>query len=55
MRKASSTAQVAAEIGRVIESKSGHQVDVHAVGKVKRVDGYDAPIIGSAIRVGLSR
>ena len=50
--KAGSTAEVAAEIGRVIESKGGCKVDVHPVGKVKGVDGYDAVIIGSAIRAG---
>ena len=50
--KAGSTAEVAAEIGRVIESKSGHKVDVRPVGKAKEVSGYDAVIIGSAIRVG---
>jgi len=50
--KAGSTAEVAAEIGRVIESKSGYKVDAHPVGKVKDVDGYDAVIIRSAIRAG---
>jgi len=50
--KAGSTAEVAAEIGRVVESKSGYKVDVHPVGKLKEVDGYDAVIIGSAIRAG---
>ncbi len=50
--KAGSTAEVAAEIGRVVESKGGCEVDVHPVDKLKGVDGYDAAIIGSAIRVG---
>ena len=50
--KAGSTAEVAAEIGRVVESKGGCKVDVHPVGKVKEVGGYDAVIIGSAIRAG---
>ena len=50
--KAGSTAEVAAEIGRVVESKSGCKVDVHPVGKLKEVGGYDAAIIGSAIRAG---
>ena len=50
--KAGSTAEVAAEIGRVMESKGDCQVDVHPVGKVKEVGGYDAAIIGSAIRAG---
>ncbi|MBE9508223.1 MAG: flavodoxin domain-containing protein [Chloroflexi bacterium] len=50
--KAGSTAEVAAEIGRVIESKGGCQVDVRPVGKLKEVGGYDAVIIGSAIRAG---
>jgi len=50
--KAGSTAEVAAEIGRVIESKGGCQVDVCPVGKLNGVDGYDAVVIGSAIRAG---
>ena len=50
--KAGSTADAAAEIGRVIENKSGYKVDVRPVGKLKDVDGYDAVIIGSAIRAG---
>ena len=50
--KAGSTAEVAAEIGRVVESKSGCKVDVHPVGKLKEVSGYDTVIIGSAIRAG---
>ena len=50
--KAGSTAEVAAEIGRVVESKSGCKVDVHPVGKLNGVDGYDAVIIGSGIRTG---
>jgi len=50
--KAGSTAEVAAEIGRVVESKGDCKVDVHPVGKVKEVGGYDAVIIGSAIRAG---
>jgi len=50
--KAGSTAEVAAEIGRVIESQNGHKVDVCPVGKLNGVNGYDAVIIGSAIRVG---
>jgi len=50
--KAGSTAGVAAEIGRVIERKGGHKVDVHPMGKLKEVGGYDAVIIGSAIRAG---
>lgn len=50
--KAGSTAEVAAEIGRVMENKGGCQVDVHPVGKLKDVDSYDAVIIGSAIRAG---
>jgi len=50
--KAGSTAEVAAEIGRVMESKGGCKVDVHPVGKLKEVSEYDAVIIGSAIRAG---
>jgi len=50
--KAGSTAEVAAEIGRVVESKSGCKVDVHPVDKLNGVDGYDAVIIGSGIRAG---
>jgi len=50
--KAGSTAGVAAEIGRVVESKGDCKVDVHPVAKLKDVDGYDAVIIGSAIRAG---
>ncbi len=50
--KAGSTAEVADEIGRVIESKGGRKVDVRPVGKLKEVGGYDAVIIGSAIRAG---
>ena len=50
--KAGSTAEVAAEIGRVMENKGGCQVDVHPVGKLEGVSGYDAVIIGSAIRAG---
>jgi len=50
--KCGSTAEVAAEIGRVMESKSGCQVDVQPVGEVKEVGGYDAVIVGSATRVG---
>jgi len=50
--KAGSTAEVAAEIGRVVESKGDCKVDVHPAGKVKEVGGYDAVIIGSAIRAG---
>jgi len=50
--KTGSTAEVAAEIGRVIESKGGCQVDVRPVGKLKGVDGYDAVVIGSAIHAG---
>ncbi len=48
--KVGSTADVAAEIGRVIEQGSNVAVDVQPVGKVNRVSGYDAVIIGSAIR-----
>ncbi len=50
--KAGSTADVAAEIGRVIESRGGCEVDVRPVDKVVRVTGYDAAIVGSAIRAG---
>ena len=50
--KTGSTAEVATEIGRVIESKGGCQVDVRPVGKLNGVDGYDAVVIGSAIRAG---
>ncbi len=50
--KAGSTAEVAAEIGRAMASKGGCQVDVHPVGQLKGIDGYDAVIIGSAIRAG---
>ena len=50
--KAGSTAEVAAEIGRVMESKSGCQVDVRPVGRLDGVDGYDAVLIGSGIRGG---
>ena len=50
--KAGSTAAVATEIGRVIESQGGYKVDVHPVDKIKGVSGYDAAIIGSTIRMG---
>jgi len=50
--KAGSTSEVAAEIGRVVESKGDCKVDVYPVGELKEVGGYDAVIIGSAIRVG---
>lgn len=50
--KAGSTAEVAAEIGRVMESEGGCQVDVCPVSKLNGVDGYDAVVIGSAIRGG---
>jgi len=50
--KAGSTAEVAAEIGRVVESKGGCQVDVRPVNELREVGGYDAVIIGSGIRAG---
>ena len=50
--KAGSTAEVAAEIGRVIESQNGHKVEVCPVDKSSEMNGYDAVIIGSAIRAG---
>ncbi len=50
--KAGSTSEVAAEIGRVIESKGDCKVDVYPVGELKGVSGYDAVIIGSGIRAG---
>ena len=50
--KAGSTAEVAAEIGRVIEIQGGCKVDVRAVGELSSVDGYDAAIVGSGIRAG---
>ena len=50
--KAGSTAEVAAEIGRALESKGGCNVDVRPVDELQDVDGYDAAIIGSAIRAG---
>ncbi len=50
--KAGSTAEVAAEIGRVIESKSGCRVDVHPMSRLDGVNGYGGVIIGSAIRAG---
>jgi len=50
--KAGSTSEVAAEIGRVVESKGDCKVDVYPVGELKGVSGYDAVIIGSSIRAG---
>jgi len=50
--KAGSTAEVAAEIGRVIGSKAGYTVDVRPVEQLEGVDGYDAVIVGSGIRAG---
>ena len=50
--KAGSTSEVAAEIGRVIESQGNCKVDVHPVGELNGVSGYAAVIIGSGIRAG---
>lgn len=50
--KAGSTIQVAQEIARTIQSNNGHQVDVRPVESVRGLDGYDAAVVGSAIRAG---
>jgi menaquinone-dependent protoporphyrinogen oxidase len=50
--KVGSTADVADEISRVIEQGSDVVVDVKPVSRVKDVTGYDAVIVGSAIRGG---
>lgn len=50
--KAGSTAEVAAEIGRVIGSRGGYTVDVRPVEQLEGIDGYDAVIVGSGIRAG---
>ena len=46
---AGSTAEVAQAIGEEIE-KAGTQVDVRPVEEVKSLEGYDAIILGSAVR-----
>ena len=50
--KAGSTAEVAAEIGRVIGSRDGCTVDMRPVEQLEGIDGYDAVIVGSGIRAG---
>lgn len=49
--KAGSTGEVAEAIGQVLNAK-GITVDVRQVKKVKDVSGYQAFVIGSAIRMG---
>jgi menaquinone-dependent protoporphyrinogen oxidase len=46
------TAEIAQEIGRVLAADSSAQVDVRPVGEITSVQGYDAVVIGSAIRDG---
>jgi menaquinone-dependent protoporphyrinogen oxidase len=46
---AGSTAEVAQAIGEEIE-KAGTQVDVRPVEEIKTLEGYDALILGSAVR-----
>ena len=49
--RAGSTAEVAEEIGATLRA-NGATVDVRAIKSVRDVNGYDAAIIGSAIRMG---
>ncbi len=50
--KAGSTAEVAAEIGRVIGGEGDCAVDVRPVEQLEGIDGYDAVVVGSGIRAG---
>lgn len=49
--KAGSTGEVAESIAKVI-SERGAAVDVRPVQKVKGIDGYQAVVVGSAVRMG---
>ncbi len=49
--RAGSTAEVAEFVGRCL-SASGWSVDVEPVGAAKALGGYDAAVIGSAVRKG---
>ncbi len=49
--KAGSTAEVAEEIGKTLTA-TGAQVDVRPIRQVNDFKGYDAVVIGSAIRMG---
>lgn len=46
-----STGEIAGAIGQMLVA-SGNSVDVRAAGQVESVAGYDAVVIGSAVRVG---
>jgi menaquinone-dependent protoporphyrinogen oxidase len=48
--KKGSTAEIAEEIGRTLSEAHGASVTVRPLVEVAEVDGYDAVIIGSAIR-----
>jgi menaquinone-dependent protoporphyrinogen oxidase len=45
-----STAGVAAEIGRALGSANGNVADVRPIGELRVLDGYDAVVVGSAVR-----
>ena len=47
---AGSTAEVAQAIAEEMTA-SGAQVDLHAVGEVKDISGYDAVVVGTAVRM----
>ena len=49
--RAGSTAEVAEEVGRVLR-ESGAEVDVRSCKAVKDTRGYDAVVIGTAVRMG---
>ena len=49
--KCGSTGEVAEAIAKDL-GDAGYMVDVKATGDVKKIDGYDAVIVGSAIRMG---
>jgi menaquinone-dependent protoporphyrinogen oxidase len=49
--RAGSTMEVADSLGKVI-AESGCQVDVLPVKKVKSTEGYDAVVLGTAVRMG---
>lgn len=49
--RAGSTAEIAAAIGQTLATR-GFSVDVKPVAKVASLDGYQAVILGSAIRMG---
>ena len=49
--RAGSTVEVAAKIGEALSAR-GATVDVRSIKNVRDVNGYDAVVIGSAIRMG---